>query len=49
MIKKKNPLIRIDFKEYIYIAIHKIIVVALVLWIFALIVAAIKATHLVEG
>jgi len=44
---KKSPLIRIDFKGYIMNATFKIITIAFYLCWLALILAAIKATHLV--
>ena len=44
---KKNPLIRIDFKNYIINALLKIGAITICLSLFALIVAIIKATHLV--
>ena len=44
---KKSPLIRVNFKDYIILATFKIISVAFYLCWLALIVAAIKATHLV--
>lgn len=44
---KKNPLIRVNFKGYLVGATFKIISVAFYLCWLALIVAAIKATHLV--
>ena len=44
---KKSPLIRVDFKDYLVRATFKIISVAFYLCWLALIVAAIKATHLV--
>lgn len=44
---KKKPLIRIDFKDYLVHATFKMITIAFYLCWLALIVAAIKATHLV--
>lgn len=44
---KKSPLIRVNFKDYIIWATFKIISVAFYLCWLALIVAAIKAIHLV--
>lgn len=44
---KKSPLIRVDFKDYLIHATFKIITIAFYLCWLALIVAAIKATHLV--
>ena len=43
---KKSPLIRVDFKNYIVHATFKIITIAFYLCWLALILAAIKATHL---
>lgn len=43
---KKSPLIRVDFKDYIVHATFKIISVAFYLCWLAVILAAIKATHL---
>lgn len=43
---KKSPLIRVDFKDYLIYATFKIITIAFYLCWLALILAAIKATHL---
>lgn len=44
---KKTPLIRVDFKDYLVHTTFKIITIAFYLCWLALILAAIKATHLV--
>lgn len=44
---KKTPLIRVDFKDYLVHVTFKIITIAFYLCWLALIVAAIKAIHLV--
>ena len=44
---KKTPLIRVDFKGYIVGALFKMITITFYLSLLALIVAVIKATHLV--
>lgn len=44
---KKNPLIRVDFKDYLVHATFKMITIAFYLCCLVLIAAAIKATHLV--
>lgn len=49
MLKKKPPLIKIDFAGFIGDALATIGAWALLLWLIAALVAAIRATHLVEG
>lgn len=47
--KRKPPLIRIDLAGFIGDALATIGAWALLLWLIAALVAAIRATHLVEG
>ena len=49
MPKRKPPLIRIDFAGFIGDALATIGAWALLLWLIAALVAAIRATHLIEG
>lgn len=49
MLKKKPPLIRIDLAGFIGDTLATIGAWAFLLWLIAALVAAIKATHLVEG
>ena len=49
MLKKKPPLIKIDLAGFIGDALATIGAWALLLWLIAALVAAIRATHLVEG
>lgn len=49
MLKKKPPLIRIDLAGFIGDALATIGAWALLLWLIAALVAAIRATHLIEG
>ena len=49
MPKRKPPLIRIDLVGFIGDALATIGAWALLLWLIAALIAAIKATHLVEG
>ena len=49
MLKKKPPLIRIDLAGFIGDALATIGAWALLLWLIAALVAAIRATHIVEG
>lgn len=49
MLKKKAPLIKIDLAGFIGDALATIGAWAFLLWLIAALVAAIKATHLVEG
>lgn len=49
MPKRKPPLIRIDFAGFIGDSLATIGAWALLLWLIAALVAAIRATHLVEG
>lgn len=49
MLKKKAPLIKIDLAGFIGDALATIGAWALLLWLIAALVAAIRATHLVEG
>lgn len=49
MLKKKAPLIKIDLAGFIGDALATIEAWALLLWLIAALVAAIRATHLVEG
>ena len=49
MPKRKPPLIKIDFAGFIGDALATIGAWALLLWLIAALVAAIRATHLVEG
>ena len=49
MPKRKPPLIRIDLIGFIGDALATIGAWALLLWLIAALVAAIRATHLIEG
>ena len=49
MPKRKPPLIRIDFAGFIGDSLATIGAWALLLWLIAALIAAIRATHLVEG
>lgn len=49
MQKRKPPLIKIDLAGFIGDALATIGAWALLLWLIAALVAAIKATHLIEG
>ena len=49
MLKRKPPLIRIDLAGFIGDALATIGAWAFLLWLVAAIVAAIRATHLIEG
>lgn len=49
MLKKKPPLIKIDLAGFIGDSLATIGAWALLLWLIAAIVAAIRATHLIEG
>lgn len=49
MPKKKPPLIKIDLAGFIGDALATIGAWALLLWLIAAIVAAIRATHIIEG
>lgn len=49
MQKRKPPLIKIDLAGFIGDALATIGVWALLLWLIAALVAAIRATHLIEG
>ena len=49
MLKKKPPLIKIDLAGFIGDALAAIGAWALLLWLIAALVAAIRATHIVEG
>lgn len=49
MLKRKPPLIRIDLVGFIGDALATIGAWALLLWLIAALVAAIRATHLIEG
>jgi len=49
MPKRKPPLIRIDLIGFIGDALATIGAWALLLWLIAALIAAIRATHLVEG
>lgn len=49
MPKRKPPLIKIDLTGFIGDALATIGAWALLLWLIAALVAAIRATHLVEG
>lgn len=49
MPKRKPPLIKIDLAGFIGDSLATIGVWALLLWLIAVLVAAIRATHLVEG
>ena len=49
MPKRKPPLIRIDFAGFIGDSLATIGAWAFLLWLIAALVAAIRATHLIEG
>ena len=49
MPKRKPPLIKIDFVGFIGDSLATIGAWAFLLWLIAVLVAAIKATHLIEG
>ena len=49
MLKKKAPLIKIDLAGFIGDFLATIGAWALLLWLIAAIVAAIRATHVIEG
>ena len=49
MPKRKPPLIRIDLAGFIGDALATIGAWALLLWLIAALVAAIRATHIIEG
>lgn len=49
MQKRKPPLIKIDLAGFIGDALATIGAWALLLWLIAALVAAIRATHLIEG
>lgn len=49
MPKRKPPLIRIDLAGFIGDSLATIGAWALLLWLIAALVAAIRATHLIEG
>lgn len=49
MPKRKPPLIKIDFAGFIGDSLTKIGAWVFLLWLIAVLVAAIRATHLVEG
>lgn len=49
MLKRKPPLIKIDLAGFIGDSLATIGAWALLLWLIAAIVAAIRATHLIEG
>lgn len=49
MQKRKPPLIKIDLAGFIGDALATIGAWALLLWLIAAIVAAIRATHIIEG
>ena len=49
MPKRKPPLIKIDFAGFIGDSLAIIGAWAFLLWLIAVLVAAIRATHLVEG
>ncbi len=49
MSKRKPPLIRIDLAGFIGDSLATIGAWALLLWLIAALVAAIRATHLIEG
>lgn len=49
MPKRKPPLIRIDLAGFIGDALATIGAWALLLWLIAALIAAIRATHLIEG
>ena len=49
MLKKKPPLIKIDLAGFIGDSLATIGAWAFLLWLIAALVAAIRATHLIEG
>lgn len=49
MPKRKPPLIRIDLSGFIGDSLATIGAWALLLWLIAALIAAIRATHLIEG
>lgn len=49
MLKKKAPLIKIDLAGFIGDSLATIGAWALLLWLIAALIAAIRATHLIEG
>lgn len=49
ILKKKAPLIKIDLAGFIGDAFATIGAWALLLWLIAALIAAIRATHLIEG
>ena len=49
MLKKKAPLIKIDLAGFIGNSLATIGAWAFLLWLIAALIAAIRATHLVEG
>lgn len=49
MLKKKTPLIKIDLAGFIGDSLATIGAWALLLWLIAALVAAIRATHIIEG
>ena len=49
MPKRKPPLIKIDFAGFIGNSLATIGAWSFLLWLIAVLVAAIRATHLVEG
>ena len=49
MPKRKPPLIRIDLAGFIGDSLATIGAWALLLWLIAALIAAIRATHLIEG
>ena len=49
MLKKKPPLIKIDLAGFVGDALATIGAWAFLLWLIAALVAAIRATHIVEG
>lgn len=49
MLKKKSPLIKIDLAGFIGDSLATIGAWALLLWLIAALIAAIRATHLIEG
>lgn len=49
MLKKKAPLIKIDLAGFIGDSLATIGAWAFLLWLIAALVAAIRATHLIEG
>lgn len=47
MLKRKPPLIRVNFRDYIFDSLALIGGTAFFLWIIAVLIAAIRATHFV--